>query len=195
MLKRFFAVLAAALLMPFAASAVPITYTYSGLASGNLAGTGFTDASFVITAQADTSTVLPWANATWQNTHASATVSLTGFGTVSFSLPTHTWIQANCCMGFGEDLGANLVTLDGTNGLTNVGYALATNIGPIVAAASTQGQFNAIATSGGALTFSQIGFDVIFQASVVPEASASALMALGLAGIMLATRRRKASTS
>lgn len=194
MLKRFFAILAAAVLMPFAASAVPITYTYSGMASGDLAGTGFSGASFVITAQADTSTVGGWCCSNLQNTHASATVSLTGFGTVSFSMPTHTWIAENCCLGFGANLAANYVTLFSTPGLTDVGYGLATNIGPIVAVASTQGQFVGIATSGGALTFSQIG-DVTFQASVVPEASASVLMALGLAGIMLATRRRKASAS
>jgi hypothetical protein len=43
------------------------------------------------------------------------------------------------------------------------------------------------------LTITQLG-TVSFQAitSAVPEASASVLMALGLAGIVLATRRRKA---
>jgi hypothetical protein len=192
MIKRFFAILAAALLMPLAASAVPITYIYSGTASGSLGGSGFTDASFVITAQADTSNVGGWCCSNAQNTHASATISLASLGTVSFSLPTHTWIAENCCMGFGADQALNYVTLSGAPALLNVGYGLATDIGPILATAETHGQFVDVATSGGALTISQLG-GVSFQAitSAVPEVSASLLMALGLAGVGLAARRRK----
>jgi hypothetical protein len=193
MFKRFFAVLAAALLMPLAASAVPITYIYSGTATGSLGANSFAGASFVITAQADTSAVGGWCCSNAQNTHASATISVGSLGTVSFSLPTHTWIAENCCMGFGENLGSNYVTLSSAPALLNVGYGLATNIGPILATAETHGQFVNVATSGGALTISQLG-DVSFQAitSAVPEASASLLMALGLAGVGLAARRRKA---
>lgn len=193
MIKRLFAILVAALLIPFAASAVPITYLYSGTATGSLGANGFAGASFVITAQADTSTVGGWCCSNAQNTHASATISVASLGTVTFSLPTHTWIAESCCIGFGANLSLNYVTLFSAPGLTNVGYGLATDIGPIAAAADTSGQFVNVATSGGMLTITQLG-TVSFQAitSAVPEASASVLMALGLAGIVLATRRRKA---
>ena len=165
-----------------------------GTATGDLGGAGFSGASFVITAQADTGNIGPWCCSPMQNTHSSATVDLAGFGTFSFSGATHTWIAPNCCLGFGANLAANYLTLF-SPAIVSVGYGLATNIGPIVdATASTQGQFVSVATSGGALTFSQLG-PVTFQATTVPEASASVLMALGLAGIVLATRRRKASAA
>ena len=190
--KRFLAILAAALLMPLAASAVPITYLYSGTASGSLGANAFTDASFVITAQGDTSNVGGWCCSNLQNTHASASISIASLGTVTFSAPTHTWIAEGCCMGFGADQASNYLTLDNAPSLLGVGYGLATDIGPIAGDAGTHGQFVNIGTSGGALTISSLG-GVSFQAitSAVPEASASVLMALGLAGIGLAIRRRR----
>lgn len=191
MIKRCFAILAAALLMPMGAWAVPITYIYSGTGSGSLAGTDFFSTGFVITAQADTDNIAPWGNATVQNTHASATITLSGFGTFSFTAPTHTWIADNCCMGIGADLSSNYLTLF-SPAIASVGYALATDIGPIFDAfATTQGQFTGIETSGGELSITQLN-GASFQAitSAVPEASASVLMALGLAAIGLAARRR-----
>ncbi|MBP6765097.1 MAG: hypothetical protein KA141_08875 [Rubrivivax sp.] len=192
MIKRFFATLAAALLMPVAAWAVPITYIYSGTGSGSLGGTNFSSTGFIITAQADTDNIAPWSSATLQNTHSSATVTLLGFGTFTLTAPTHTWIADNCCLGIGADLSSNYLTLFNP-AIVSVGYALATDIGPILdATASTQNQFVGIETSGGDLSISQLN-GASFQAitSAVPETSASVLMALGLAGIGLAARRRR----
>ncbi len=190
MFKRFLLALATALLLPLAAVANPIDYIYTGTASGSFAGQGFRDASFVITGHADTANVGGWCCSNAQNTHSSADVSLSGFGTFSFSGATHTWIAENCCMGFGANLSANYLTLFSTPGLLNVGYTLGTAIGPIAAgSASTQGQFVNIGTSGGALTFSNVN-NVTFEARMVPEPSTYALMALGLAGVAFISRRR-----
>jgi hypothetical protein len=191
MFKRLLLLIATWLLLPLAASASPITYTYSGTGSGALAGTAFMDTAFVITAQGDTDNIAPWANATWQNTHSTASIQIDGLGTFAFTVPTHTWIASNCCLGFGINLGSNLLTFFDA-AIADVGYALDTSFASTLDInATTQGQFNNIGTSGGALSITSLDDGASFSASTgtaVPEPGSLAVVLLGL-GLVGWTRR------
>jgi len=173
------------------ASAAPIIYTYFGTASGSLANQSFTNASFLITAQADTTNVLPWVNATVQNTHSSVSIALAGFGTFAITEPSHTWVANNCCMGIGANLSSNWLTLGSGIGT----YGLTTNFGPFFDAAANTDQFVNVATSLGALTISPLAngatFQATLQAAVVPLPGALVMMLAGLAGIAAVTARRR----
>jgi hypothetical protein len=177
------------LLAAGSASAVPITYQYWGEASGTLDGRAFQNAGFLITAQSDTGNIGPWCCSQQQNTHSSATIALSGFGTMSFSNASQTWTATNCCGGIGANLGNNWLTLF-SPAMGN--YTLGSNFGPLFdPMASTQNQFTNVATSMGLLTINSLANGATFQATVVPEPGTWALMAAGLAAMGLRARRRR----
>jgi hypothetical protein len=170
--------------------AAPINYVYEGIGTGSLGLTDFTDREFVITASADTNNILPWPNADLQNTHLNTTIEITGLGLFTIITPSHTWIAETCCGGIGADLASNWITID-ENGFVNVGYALDTNLGPIIDnSPGDVRQFTNVATTGGTLSFSSIS-TVTFTA--VPIPAAAWLFGSGLLGLIGLVRHKKSA--
>ncbi len=188
MFKRLFLGLAATLLAA-SAWAAPITYKFWGQGSGALGQTGLQDATFLITAFADTDNISPWCCSERQNTSVSATIDIGGVGSFNFLAASHVWWADNCCMGFGANLGSNWLTLNASGF-----YGMDADYGPLFdASASTHGQFTNVSTSGGALSLRALTSGATFQAdtaNAVPEPGTALLAGLALLGIG-AVRRRK----
>jgi len=167
------------------ATAVPIMYLYEGTGSGTLNGTSFFDASFAITALADTTGVALWPGGgnVVQNTHSSAGINITGLGAFTILTPSHTW-GANRVLdfnyvGLGANLDINWVTV---NESPLFDYQLASPIGPIFEAVPQDvSQFHDVSTSGGLLHFGAIN-EITFTAIIVPEPTTFALEVVAVAG-------------
>ncbi|MCX6590293.1 MAG: PEP-CTERM sorting domain-containing protein [Acidobacteria bacterium] len=170
--------------------ASPITYIYSGTGSGSIGGSSFADEAFTITATADTSNISPWCCSPLQNTHLSTTIKIGKAAVFTILTPSHTWLQEGFALGLGENLSNNWLSLPAA-ALVNVGYGLATAIGPVTYVSPWDVyQFNGISTSGGALTFTSIS-TATFEAVVpgaVPEPSSMLLLATGMLGLAVGRR-------
>lgn len=176
------------------ASASPITYTEKVTATGSLGGVAFTNASMVLTMNADTTTV-----------YGGGTANLGNDGTLKIyvgSASPVTLLAAaffnSTVSGFGFIPGPDLVDVV-TPALA--GYDLTTLIGPVTG----DGLFNPghnFTTSGGTLRIDALNSPVTFAATAtpyvpggtvpgnVPEPLTLSLFAAGLAGF--AGMRRKA---
>jgi PEP-CTERM motif len=176
------------------AAAVPLTYSFTGLASGTLEMTSFSDASFQILLNTDTQT---------GSQAYSGTVSIGGLGTVAFlGGPAYVFFSPSFAnstpvnrgqpgVGFGGFAGQPF-DIAGISGPAMAGYVLGTASAPRNGDGYlADGQFSNVNTSGGSLTVT--AFDqAVFQAVVVPEPSIYGMMALGLGAIGFIARRRKA---
>jgi hypothetical protein len=175
------------------AQADPITYTVSGTASGSLGANPFTNAAVTVTAAADASAIVNHGAGFFDVPSLAATVSVSGLGTATFTVPTRTFTnQPIGGAGIGTSTGINppdiLDTL-GNPALTT--YDLSTSIGPLT---GTPG-FNSgthFATTSGDLVLNSVSGNTTFTAVAAPEPSGLALAGVGLAGwIGYAWRRRR----
>jgi hypothetical protein len=90
--RSVFFALSVLFLLPASGEASPITFTHQGSGSGTLNGVAFEPSSFVITATGDTSTVADL-GLVYLAEHTSASISITGVGSVDFVTPTATFVN------------------------------------------------------------------------------------------------------
>lgn len=173
-LKRLFAAVLSLFFVSTAVVAAPITYTFSGLASGTLAGTPFTNAQTTITATGDTSTISSPASCgtapticTNALTSVTFTISGVGSGTVTDGLLLF-GNPAAVSGAIGLERTASSIDWLDFGSPAFATYNLATSIGPItVTPFSPQGS---VATTAGSLniTASPDTFQAVTAASTAP---------------------------
>jgi hypothetical protein len=199
--KTFAAVAALIVCGAGAAAATPMTYDFSGIATGTLADNAF-DTTFDVLVTGDTSGVEllspgTYANGTVGFGNPSAgpvtfSITLTGLGVFSVTDPGYIFnLAQNGLGGFGSSTDGDFAYMSAP-GLT--GYELTTSLGPI---AVTGTAIQHVETSGGDLAFSTFS-DTTFVANAgggVPEPAAWAMMLVGFGGLGAVMRRRRAAAA
>ena len=176
-----------ALIATSSASAALITFTYSGIASGQwlnglYAGQSFTDRAVTITGTSLTQFVTPYADGYKTNTDG-VSVTIEGYGLSGVTSDTAVWVGNTFGRsGFGIRNSSDILSLGDSSFDT---WNLKSSLGPITRTGVFAGA--ALWTTSGAVQFSG-STAMTFTATVVPAPSAAAL--IGLVGAVGARRRR-----
>ncbi len=187
-MRRLFASL---LIITGSAFAATITFTHTGIGSGTIGSTSFTNAVFTITDVGDTADRVCIADVC-DIDDISAWISISGVGTFGFITPTRTFVNnTNAAVGFSRSSGSDL--FDTWNPAFTT-WDMLSAIGPITGDGWI-GQWTGVVTTGGDLLFAD-AYPVpntVFSASLgVPEPACFILIAFGLAAIgTLKTSARK----
>lgn len=175
-----------------AASAAPATYTLSGVGSGSLDGTAFTNSSFTLVATGDTSAIFSGGSGLVDLTAVTNTVSIApAIGIISDRITDAMTVADNQNYGragFG-DAAQDYAILFVDNAAFST-YGLASSIGPLSGSTIFNGG-NAFPTSRGTFVLNSVS-SASFAASVQATPEPSALAALGLGGLAVLRRRKRA---
>lgn len=169
-----------------------IMYTESAVGSGSLGGTAFTNALVTLTGTADTNNVTNPSTDLFTNPLSSATVTVAGVGTATFTDAFQITLRRNAQVaGFG-DLTTNAFVLGNTNAAFAT-YDLRSPIGPLTGpSVGLPGSVSG--TTSGSLVINSAPGQATFTASpnAVPEPSSLTLCVVaGLAGLGCARVGRK----
>jgi hypothetical protein len=189
---RYSAALIAGLLFyAVAASASLLTVTYSGLGTGSIGSTTFSNALFTITETLDTSNRQALgSNIGWYIDDSSAIVNIEGVGTFSMTTPTRSFVYNP-----GSSAGYSRASVNGSD-LIEISdpafqtWDMTTSLSPIFANGSVL-NWSALPvnTSGGALAFEDARETINFRAVVTPEPDSWLLSGVGfLASLALIKR-------
>ena len=112
-------------------TAAPITYTDTGIGSGFLGGTAFTDAVITLTGTGDTTNVVP-VGLQFLNLVSSLTIDIAGVGTATYNGVSSPFAFTNHTVGqVGGGFGGEIGFAFGTFSLAFAGYDLTTAFGPV----------------------------------------------------------------
>jgi hypothetical protein len=168
------------------ALAAPITYTFSGTASGTLDGVPFTDAAFTATASGDTANIVQASPGTYCNDLGTVTITIGGVGTVTTTGPNLVFSNTgNEVWGFENGTCAASVTdwLD-VNDPASAAYHLDVAIGP---STGTSDGGSTVATSGGDLDLASVPltFTAVGGAAPLPAAVATPALDARMLGVLI----------
>jgi hypothetical protein len=170
--------------------AEPILFTHSGVGSGSLNSVPFFSRSFTINAVGDTS-ARAGILAGWSIDHASAAIDIDGVGTLTFTVPTRTFVnQSTPTVGFSRGSVSGLDLFNGPSAPSLATWDMLSSIGPL----SGNGFFiqwtsTPVNTTGGVLVFANAtNAPATFQATVIPEPASITLIAISLLGACKAMR-------
>ena len=183
-------------------NAAPVTFIHTGIGSGTIGATSFTNAPFTITEIGNTASVqdctVPTALAPcFFVNDLSASVSISALGIFNILTPTRTFVDQDLLLaGFGLSGPTGQDIFDGPNSPLFANYDLATSIGPVTGFGSlvqNQSLAGPLSTSGGDLLFVDSLTPATFQATiaVIPEPSTLFLVALVLPCLAIRRKTRK----
>jgi hypothetical protein len=173
------------------AQAAPITYTFTVTASGSLGPNPFNNAALTVTDTANTDSVREVSPGLFQVLDLTATVSVAGLGTATFTFATITFLNQNVSGVVGTfGPGTDILDVIGNPALDT--YDLTTSIGPLTGSPLFSSGIHFRTTSGD-LVLDGVSGNATFAAvaSPAPEPSGLALTAVGLAGVVGFVWRRK----
>lgn len=196
------------------AQAAPITYEISGIASGTVGASIFTDALVEVTVTGDTANIVSLGSA-FANPSSAMSVTIAGVGTAAVTNPSAIYSSATPISfepGFPVLPYVIIATLDnppaldsftglavlGSNALLD--YDLQTSIGPIMASPGGVGYPGSLNTTLGDLSFTsdvspttQATFSATAAPAPVPEPTTLLLLGSGIAAIAGRARFRPRS--
>jgi hypothetical protein len=186
-----------ALFLAIAATALagPITLTFSGVATGTLGTTSFSDQPFTVSSTGDTSAVFLTSGPDYNLPAIGAVINIAGFSTATFTDAT-TWLDPQ---GSGDiifnDVTLNTELLGFTElfeGLET--YQFQTSIGPVSGGFAfipdVFHNFQNIPTSQGLLTIATTSDNVFTALVPTPEPASTWFAAVGLTAVLLIRKLR-----
>lgn len=178
----FTAAVSVILASPLISPADPITYSFSGTASGNIDGAPFSNTRFTILFNTDTQTVnglTPYGFYTIED-DLSSTIELAGIGSGTFIENKRVFLSTtSSVLGLGRGvIGPGAGDLLNITNPSFATYDLKTTLDPLFVGAPLNLQFTDQTTTMGSVTITSAN-SIVFAANVIPEPASAIMLLMG----------------